>query len=195
MPTRPDSQDASACPGAPIALHCHPACRAGAVSAIAVEVRRGADGALRLAYRLHGDPAGLRIPAPATPGPVDGLWQHTCLEAFVAAVDAENYHEFNFSPAGHWASYRFTACRERDSDFVPGAVPTIDFQPLSAGFELRATIPAALLPPGTSLQLGLTAVIEAADGSKSYWALAHCAAQPDFHLRQSFTLTLPRNAP
>jgi hypothetical protein len=45
------------------------------------------------------------------------------------------------------------------------------------------------------LQLGLSAVIEAADGSKSYWALAHCATQPDFHLRQSFTLTLNRNTP
>ena len=35
-------------------------------------------------------------------------------------------------------------------------------------------------------------VIEAADGSKSYWALAHGASQPDFHLRQSFALTLHR---
>jgi hypothetical protein len=45
------------------------------------------------------------------------------------------------------------------------------------------------------LDLALTTVIEASDGSKSYWALRHGAAQPDFHLRQSFTLALKRNTP
>ena len=189
MPTCPESAENSA------ALLCHPASPSSALSAITAGARLDESGALLLAFRLHGDPAGISLPAPATPGPVDGLWQRTCLEAFVAAVDAENYREFNFSPSGQWAAYRFTGYRERDTVFVPNAAPTIDFQPLSDGFELRATVPAALVPAGQSLQLGLTAVIEAIDGTKSYWALAHCAAQPDFHLRQSFALTLQRNSP
>lgn len=179
----------------PSALRCHPSHPANALSAITARARFTAAGELLLAYRILGDLAALRIPPPATSGPADGLWQHTCLEAFVAAVDAENYREFNFSPSGQWAAYRFTGYRERDTVFVPYAAPTIDFQPLSDGFELRATVPAALVPAGQSLQLGLTAVIEAADGSKSYWALSHCARQPDFHLRQSFALTLQRNSP
>ena len=30
--------------------------------------------------------------------PVDGLWRHTCFEAFVGIPGAEPYYEFNFSP-------------------------------------------------------------------------------------------------
>jgi len=40
------------------------------------------------------------------------------------------------------------------------------------------------------LQLGLTAVIEANDGSRSYWALHHPEASPDFHHRAGFILSL-----
>jgi hypothetical protein len=109
--------------------------------------------------------------------------------------DDEGYREFNFSPSGQWAAYAFTGYRERDATFVPTAEPQLAFSLLADGFELRATLPATLLPLDNSLRIGLTAVIEAADGSKSYWALAHRAIQPDFHLRQSFRLTLNRNTP
>ncbi len=68
-------------------------------------------------------------------------------------------------------------------------------QPRADGFQLDATLPASLLPSAHTLRIGLSVVIEASDGSKSYWALAHGAAQPDFHLRQSFALTLNRTTP
>ena len=35
-----------------------------------------------------------------------------------------------------------------------------------------------------------TAVIEEADGTKSYWALAHPSDKPDFHHPDSFALDL-----
>jgi hypothetical protein len=41
-----------------------------------------------------------------------------------------------------------------------------------------------------SLQLGLSAVIEANDGSRSYWALLHPESRPDFHHRAGFILSL-----
>jgi hypothetical protein len=43
----------------------------------------------------------------------------------------------------------------------------------------------------TSLTLGLSAVIEEKDGTKSYWALAHPPGKPDFHHKDCFALTLP----
>ena len=46
------------------------------------------------------------------------------------------------------------------------------------------------LPPGAEM-LALSAVIEAEDGQKSYWALAHPSDKPDFHHPQSFVLELP----
>ena len=76
--------------------------------------------------------------------------------------------------------------------FTAGAAPHTVAQPTADGFQLDATLPADLLPASQTLVIGLSVVIEAADGSKSYWALAHGASQPDFHLRQSFALTLHR---
>ena len=151
-----------------------------------------AEGTLILSYDARGEPGGLRIPAPLPSGAADGLWQHTCCEAFVAAVDGPEYREFNLSPSGQWAAYRFIAYRERDAAFLPLAGPQLDFQRHAAGFRLTARIAAELLPAANTFDIGLSTVIEAADGGKSYWALAHAAAQPDFHLRQSFTLTLER---
>jgi hypothetical protein len=39
--------------------------------------------------------------------------------------------------------------------------------------------------------LNVTAVIEEMNGQKSYWALAHPAAKPDFHNANGFVLELP----
>ena len=46
------------------------------------------------------------------------------------------------------------------------------------------------LPPA-ALKLGLSAVIEEIDGTKSYWALAHAPGPPDFHHPDCFALQLP----
>jgi hypothetical protein len=176
-------------------LTCHPASPCMAVTGIEARVAPTADGGLALRYRVRGTPGDLRLPSPQPPGPADGLWQHTCCEAFIAADEQAGYCEFNFSPSSQWAAYRFTGYREPDTGFMPPAAPQIDLQPQADGFQLDVRLAAALLPTGRILQLGLSVVIETADGGKSYWALAHGAARPDFHLRQSFTLTLPRNTP
>lgn len=176
-------------------LLCHPATPCAALDAIEVTVEPSAAGGLILRYRGRGRPAALLIPSACPSAPADNLWQHTCCEAFVAAVDDKQYREFNFSPSGQWAVYDFRNYRERDTGTTPPEAPQITMQTQADGFQLTAELGPTLLPAGKTLQIGLSAVIEAADGSKSYWALAHCAAQPDFHLRQSFTLTLNRNTP
>lgn len=176
-------------------LICHPATTAPAVQAIDVSARFADDGALLLRYRIAAAAAALRLPPPQAPGPADNLWQHTCCEAFIAAVNLPEYREFNFSPSGQWAAYRFSDYRQPDPAFQPASAPLVELDCGAGYLELRARLDARLLPTGPQLQLGLTAVIEAADGSKSYWALRHAAAQPDFHLRQNFALTLPRNTP
>jgi hypothetical protein len=170
-------------------LLCHPTTPCPALDAIAVTASLGADG-LTLSYRLHGDPAGIRLPAPQPPAPADSLWRHTCCEAFVAAVDGPEYREFNLSPCGRWAAWNFTGYRQRDEFWQAVAAPRINLVHLPDGLQLDALVPAALLPAARPLHVGLTAVVEASDGSNSYWALAHAAAQPDFHLRDSFMLIL-----
>jgi hypothetical protein len=170
-------------------LRPHPTTPGPAGDVLTVDVSQSLAG-IELHYRFHSDLATLRLPSPQAAGPADGLWQHTCCEAFIAATAAPSYREFNFSPAGQWAIYRFADYLQRDdTDPPPTSLPPIDFSRRPDGFDLRATIPRLLLPAGP-LQLGLSAVIERADGDKDYWALAHGSEQPDFHLRQTFIIHL-----
>lgn len=172
-------------------LFCHPASPCPAVRAIEVVVTPADDGGLALHYFVLGDPQRIRLPAARPPQACDGLWQHTCCEAFIASgQDPDAYREFNFSPSGEWAAYGFTGYRQRNDNFQPASAPVIRLHRHANGFELTVSLAPTALPGGHDLFLGLTTVIEAADGSKSYWALGHHADQPDFHLRQSFSLNL-----
>lgn len=156
--------------------------------AIEVAVSRAASG-LTLTYRITGATDCIRLPAPAAAGPADELWRHTCCEAFVSGANG-TYHEFNFSPTGCWAVYRFTAVRQRDPSYQPSLAPAIDSVADADGLTLTADLPAALLPAGAEHRLGLTAVIEHADGSLAYWALRHDGPQPDFHRPATFLIPL-----
>ena len=187
---RPNSKNAV--PGPQIRpLACHPALPSPIPITLDVGVRLNREG-LALSFRLEGSPGALRIPPPGPPEAADNLWRHTCCEAFVAPDQACGYREFNFSPSGQWAAYRFTDYRRRDFGFLPDEPLPIHFQPLASGFLLEASIPAGLLPPQASLRLGLSAIIEHTDGRKSYWALTHLAEQPDFHQPASFLFALNR---
>ena len=78
-------------------------------------------------------------------------------------------------------------------DGDPGA-PQISLREPSRCLELSVRLPAELLPAG-DLLVGLTAVVEHADGSHRYWALRHPAGQPDFHHRDGFALALKAPTP
>lgn len=171
------------------ALHCHASGKPPAGLAVAAEVGRLATGGLRLHYRLLGIGA-LRIPDPVIPAPADGLWQHTCCEAFVAAADGTVYHEFNFSPSGRWAAYRFSDTRQRDETWKPPANLKVDRMDDGRMLHLVVELPMAFLPVHAA-SIGLTVVAEDKDGGLTYWAMRHLADHPDFHLRDSFVLPLP----
>lgn len=173
-----------------ILLSCHAAHPCQAVSACEVSVAWKHHG-LELTYRLDGFPGKLLVPSPARhPGFADGLWQHTCLEAFIALPDGERYREFNFSPSGNWAAYTFQTYRQRDTAWQPSVSPSLEWHSDTGLGVLRAGIPRELLPAGSTLQLGLCAITEDLDGGISYWALRHAGAKPDFHRREDFCLTL-----
>ena len=156
----------------------HPATPCPAVTAIDVEISRSER--LRLTYRVSGILDAIRWPPTVAAVRADELWRHTCFEAFVAA-DASQYREFNFSPSGTWAAYAFDGYR--DGMRAAEACSTSEI----ADGMLRVDVAFDL--PG-DWQLGLSAVIELLDGSRSYWALCHAPGPPDFHNRDCFTATL-----
>jgi hypothetical protein len=176
-----------------VALHCHPESPSGAVRGVHARVRRSADGALAVAFTIEGDIARLRVPAPKPPRFAERLWEHTCCEVFAARKGAAAYHEFNLAPSGEWAAYVFRRYRELAGPDATGLDPCIAVHSSAAALELDATIRLDLLSAGYAsepLALGLSAVIEDADGSLSYWALAHPPGRPDFHHTEAFALDL-----
>jgi len=153
---------------------------------------------LQLRYVVAGNCAALRIPhTTERPGPADGLWRHTCLEAFVAVEGEAAYREFNFSPSGQWAIYSFASERVRTPLEVDTALkPSTQIPSSSEQLTLTAHLPWTALPPRDSaLSIALSAVIEEANGQLSYWALQHPCEQPDFHhpAGRALRLALPLN--
>jgi hypothetical protein len=140
---------------------------------------------MHLSFDLTGDPVGLSVPPPRSPERADELWRHTCFEVFVAAE--QGYYEFNLSPSSEWAAYRFDGYRKGMREaHLPD--PIIIWAESREGAELIATL---RLPGDSTGPFGLSAVIEARDGSRSYWALAHPPGKPDFHHPACFIGQLP----
>jgi hypothetical protein len=175
-----------------VELRCHPATRVDIVRAIRVLVRRtGAE--LELTYRLDGDISRLRIPSPTTPGAGTQLWQHTCFEAFVAVEGLDAYREFNFAPSGECAVQAFRGYRDAVRLASPTPPMRIAVRASDQQLELETCIGLESLSgshANSVLRLGLSAVVEAGDGTFSYWALQHKAARPDFHDANTFALRL-----
>ena len=167
-----------------VSLQQHPHSRSAAIQAIEVDLAR-APGGFAARYRLVGAPAGVRWPPPQAPERADELWQTTCFEAFLATADG-GYHELNFSPSTAWAVYRFDGYRAgmRASDEL--GVPRIETSEGDGGHELVAAF--GTNPDAT--RLGLSAIVQDLDGTKSWWALAHPAGRPDFHHAACFAFDL-----
>ena len=170
-------------------LACHPRTPARDIRTVEVAACATPDGGLALNFAIEGDLPAVRIPEPRPSRRVDGLWRHTCFEAFVMAGEGPGYREFNFSPSGEWALMVFCGYRDGGEPVaVPG--PEIEVRRRGERLELDAEIRAECLPPGRSLRLGLCAVVEDAHGELTYWALRHPPGQPDFHHRDAFVLSL-----
>ena len=177
-----------------LALNLHPDSRCAAVTGVEIEAARPGPGTLVLRYVVTGMIADLRIPPVTTTARVDGLWRHTCFEAFVRASPGGAYYEVNLAPSSEWAAYRFEGYRSGMFPVSEMSVPGIETRSEADRYELRASLALDDLPdlPGDApWQIGLSAVIEETGGGKSYWALAHPPGEPDFHHADCFALALP----
>jgi hypothetical protein len=164
-------------------LRCHPAMPARGVTGIAAGVERTRAG-LQASYVWTGDLGRVRVPEPRTARFTDGLWRHSCCELFLARQDERGYREYNFSHSGEWAAYTFAGYREGQTPLA--GTPRIEVSAQPHALRLQALVEA----PAGALLIGLSAVVEADDGTLSYWALVHPPGRPDFHHRASLALEL-----
>jgi hypothetical protein len=143
-----------------------------------------------LAYVVTGRICDLAMPPVAAAEWTDELWRHTCFEAFVRKWRGAGYYEFNFAPSTQWAAFGFGSYRNEKRAVTEIKAPRITVEASAECYILRASLDLDHTLPlmgeeGTAIdatwRLGLSAVIEEANGNQSYWALAHPPGKPDFH--------------
>jgi hypothetical protein len=115
----------------------------------------------------------------------EALWKHTCFEYFIAAVDDEYYYEFNQSPSGAWASYRFSRYR---TDMTIAENIVADKFLMSLDEETCDVQLEVAFPHGSEFQLGLSVILEDMNAQLHYFSLSHPQDKPDFHAREHYAL-------
>ncbi len=175
-----------------VELSPHPLTPCDAVGGISVRVR--VDGRqLSLAFSMHADFTRVRVPPQGSGARRDGLWKHTCFEAFVAPGSGEGYVELNFSPTHDWAIYDFSGYRAGMSPSGVTEAPQISTELARERLELRAVLrldDLSALQSAQHLRLALATVVEDSEGRLSYWALRHAPGKPDFHHPSGFALEI-----
>jgi len=204
-----------------LSLRCHPDTPCGPIDGIEVELARVRPLRLQLRFVLMGNIRKVRLRL-REPDRGEGLWRHTCFEAFVRVGGDEDYLEFNLAPSGDWAAYRFDRYREGMARANGAAASPLDTQyraePLDrerrarlkdAGFDTLERFEPSFFSLKTELSfpnsmglavarpwnLGLSTIVEERNGRMSYWALAHPPGKPDFHDPACFALQLPPARP
>ncbi len=176
-----------------ISLAAHPATQSDAIRSIDAQVSVPSPGLLTLRYTLRADMSRIRLGTEATPGQADGLWKHTCFEAFIRPGGSSGYYEFNFSPTRQWAVYRFAAYREGMTPMDLANPPDISIQKTPDHLELLATFPLPVSAAEATAQrprLAVTAVVEEESGRLCYWSGRHPPGKPDFHHPAGFAFDL-----
>lgn len=175
-------------------LVAHPDTPAPFVSRLSATVSFVPGESLACYYVLRGDLTRVRVPAEGAGERRDGLWQHTCFEAFVRPAAGDAYVELNFAPSFDWAAYRFTGYRAGMTPVGLSYAPGLTVRRPPGSLELSAALPLADLADlrgATRVQIALAAVIEDVDGRLYYFALRHPGGKPDFHASDGYALGLP----
>ncbi len=147
----------------------------------------GASATLNLWYGVGAPASRFLLPDNDDDSRANELWKSTWFDVFLRAEGEGAYREWNFAPSGQWAAYDFTATREGMVNAEVGAPPYIRMEDNLTWWTLGATV---AVEANRSWSLGLSAVIEEKDGTKSYWALAHPIEKPDFHHPDCFVAQL-----
>ncbi|MEM9178142.1 MAG: DOMON-like domain-containing protein [Pseudomonadota bacterium] len=170
-------------------LKSHPIAPSAWVDALTISWVRSPHG-FKITYRLTGDLSKLVWPAQDGGQRRDELWKTTCFEAFFRARDSDHYVEFNFAPNGDWAAYQFCGYRSNQTQLTCPA-PILDSSRDQNSAIVQVTLPEGLPEQGDHpILFGPTAILEATDGTHSFWALHHALIKPDFHHIETFKITV-----
>ena len=168
----------------------HPDAVCAAVADIEVDVVRPDANTLLLCYAAAGNIGDMLLPAGTARRRANELWRHTCFEAFVRSSLDGSYYELNFAPSTEWAAYHFDGYRVGMRVATEIDTPKIEVKSAPERYVLQAELQLPKPFASSIWRLGLSAVIEEANGRKSYWALAHPHGKADFHHSDCFACEL-----
>jgi len=150
-------------------------------------------GVVTLCYTLRGDMSRIRVGTEGAPGSADGLWKHTCFEAFIPTWWVIRVLRVQFSPTRQWAVYRFDSYRQGMTAMDLANPPIISTSRAADHMMLQATVPlpfSADSGAARHTKLALAAVIEEESGRLCYWSGRHSQGKPDFHHSDGFAFEL-----
>ena len=99
------------------------------------------------------------------------------------------YTELNFSTSGDWSAYEFQDYRQGMAHAQLPVPPQIAVRQGRNRLQLAAMVALPASEPREVLRVGLSAVLQAEDGSLSYWATKHAPGKkPDFHHPEALIL-------
>ena len=105
---------------------------------IEVEIVRPCANSFVLCYFVTGEISDLRFPAAVAAARTEGLWRHTCFEAFIRTSPGTAYYEFNFAPSTQWAAYRFRSYRSGMGAATEISAPRIEAQSSSGALHIAS---------------------------------------------------------
>ena len=114
------------------------------------------------------------IPEAAEPARADELWKTTCFEAFLRPHGERGLSRVEFRAVGRMGGVRFHRLPRRH-DATPRSRRPV--HPDGGQFHLVGARRDDRRRRRPNWELGLSAVLEEKDGTKSYWALAHPTAK------------------
>lgn len=163
--------------------------------AIAATVTRNYDW-LSISYCLQGDLTQVVIPAiREDTRRKDRLWEQTCFEFFLGEgrdlSHTSPYWEFNLSPTGDWNVFSLQGYRQGLKE--ESAFSSLPFTLRTSASALNLDISidiGSLITSDQPLRLGISSVLLLASKQESFWAIAHPAAEADFHHPDSFAIAL-----
>jgi len=145
-------------------------------------------GLLHGRFELRSPESSVRWPRIALPpARRDGLWQSTCLEAFIAAKGQAHYWEVNLATNGNWNVYALSGYRDNLQPVAEITSLPYTLRRSEGALQMHFQLDLSRwIPADQSLEVSLTAVLEHPQRGLSYWAWQHSGDQPDFHRRDSF---------
>ncbi|WP_423604253.1 DOMON-like domain-containing protein [Sphingomonas sp. MS122] len=163
-----------------LALTPHPDTPPAAIGAVTCSVSWQGPGSWCFDYIVGEPPEALRLPAAVAPGRADGLWRRTCFELFLRRRGEEGYFEFNFSPSGEWAAYRFDRYREGMAEPVVATPRIISTDPAQFAAGMTTYLATLGLDAETAKMMAEMDVGGGGGAPASQYALSACLDDPAF---------------